>query len=236
MLVPNKRGRAPILLACVVLIAAGARTARSDDDKGEPPERDLDVAARAGIVEFTFEMGPKALDKRSYQLAVWLADGEGRFLDTVYVTKRLGQDGLGNGYQKVLGKTIREHPETAPVWAHARGIRLGKSLFPSKRDPLPNAVTGATPKQKSFVKRRAFKKVPKKLQCFAEIKIAFDKTPSIVFGGKLDTSRTEPILLEYLGTGDPKGKSGRITHKAEIKSPPSNYLRSIKVIFRRDGE
>ncbi len=202
-------------LICVVIVLAGAAEQPKDN--------------AANIIEFKFEMGPKALGKNLFQMAVWVADENGKFLDTVYVTSTLGKRGLGNGFSKLLGKTIRQHPEAAPVWAHARGIRDGKSYFPSKKNPLPDAVSGATPTTKTFVKQLSMKKVPKIVKCFVEIKVSGN--PSIVFAGDLDTTKSGPVEMKYIGTGNPKGKSGKIRLGAKTKIPPKDCISSVKVVL-----
>ncbi len=195
----------------------------------EPPK---DHAA--SIIEFTFEMGPRALRKGLFQMAVWVADEKGKFLDTVYVTSTLGKRGLGNGFSTILGKTVREHPETAPVWAHARGILDGKSYFPSKAKPLPDAVSGATPKAKTFVKQLSMKTVPKVVKCYVEVKVS--GSASIVFAGDLDTTKPGPVELKYVGTGDPKGKSGKIRLGTKTKIPPKDCISSVKAALTRVKE
>lgn len=68
------------------------------------------------------------------QLAIWLEDEGGRFVDTIMVTRLIGSYGLGNrpgrpdfgtGYAWPYGK--RE--SALPIWAHRRGVTYDRLVF-----------------------------------------------------------------------------------------------------------
>jgi hypothetical protein len=68
------------------------------------------------------------------QLAVWLEDADGRFVDTLMVTRLVGSFGLGNrpgrtdflgGYRWPYGA----RPMALPVWAHRRGVKYERLVF-----------------------------------------------------------------------------------------------------------
>ncbi len=91
-------------LACLLLAAAGA--ARGDDCRS---------------VEVRF-----APAVRDLQIAVWIEDAQGRYVDTVYVTRLTGTFGLANRPGTPLLKTDLRWPYgrremVLPVWAHRRG-------------------------------------------------------------------------------------------------------------------
>lgn len=74
------------------------------------------------------------------QIAVWVEDMEGNFLSTIYVSKKLAKQSW-----TAAGKNRRK--ESLPCWSHAQGRLYADGLYlPTKDDPLPDAVTGATPK------------------------------------------------------------------------------------------
>lgn len=109
----------------------------------------------AATVSVQIQLGAGATGKDWYQMALWLEDPRGHCLQTLYVTVDVGREGLGNGFWRLFGITLREVPEGLPVWAHRRGVRYGGSDYPPKEQPLTDAVTGATIKRsritKSFV-------------------------------------------------------------------------------------
>jgi hypothetical protein len=86
---------------------------------------------RLAQVQFTPEAG--------MQIAVWLEDSAGNFVDTLYITRLTGSYGLGNrpgrsdlntNYLWPYGR--REN--VLPVWAHHRGVTYPKIEFRNGRD------------------------------------------------------------------------------------------------------
>jgi len=76
------------------------------------------------------------------QMAIWLEDETGKYVDTIFVTEKSAKSSWGN---------VRR-PEALPIWSHKRGVRYADGLYmPDRQNPLPDAVTGATEKS-SFVK------------------------------------------------------------------------------------
>ena len=108
------------------------------------------VAEGAGSPqEVTFRI---LLSKGKCQLAVWLADEDGGYVDTVYVTRGVAQKGLGNRKGRLDAKLGGARASSLPVWAHARGVDYGDgNFYPPKDKPLPDAITSATPKAGEFV-------------------------------------------------------------------------------------
>lgn len=71
-------------------------------------------------VEIRFAPGAPSL-----QIAVWIEDANGNFVDTAYVTRSTGQFGLGNRPGAALMKTDLRWPYgrremVLPIWAHRR--------------------------------------------------------------------------------------------------------------------
>src|SRR5213075_2629076 len=68
------------------------------------------------------------------QIAIWLEDDQGRFVDTIMVTRLVGTYGLGNrpgrgdfgsGYLWPYGR--RE--SALPIWSHHRGVEYDRLVF-----------------------------------------------------------------------------------------------------------
>ncbi len=73
------------------------------------------------------------------QIAVWIEDNSGNFVETLMVTRLVGTFGLGNrpgrpdfghGYLWPYGR--RE--DTLPIWAHARGVEYERLVFQNCRE------------------------------------------------------------------------------------------------------
>ena len=78
--------------------------------------------------------------KNAPQIAIWTEDMEGNFLSTVYVSEKLAK-------QSWTAAGGNRRKESLPCWSHAQGKQYADGLYmPTKDEPLPDAVTGATPK------------------------------------------------------------------------------------------
>jgi hypothetical protein len=88
------------------------------------------VAEPAGVRALEVELKPHG----DPQVAIWLEDAQGNFVDTLMVTRLTGTFGLGNrpgradfpgGYLWPYGA----RPMVLPVWAHRRGVRYDRLVF-----------------------------------------------------------------------------------------------------------
>ena len=97
---------------------------------------------------FSFRL---SLSERGCQLAIWVEDDRGSFVDTVYVTRKVAKRGMGNRKGDLDDRLGGPRSSAVPVWAHHRGVDYGGgSFYPTKDKPLPDAVTSATPKAGEF--------------------------------------------------------------------------------------
>ncbi|HET6583384.1 MAG TPA: CFI-box-CTERM domain-containing protein [Nannocystaceae bacterium] len=98
--------RLAAIVAIASVVAASPTTARGDDD---------DV-----LLEFHYR------PVENLQIAIWLTDEDGAFVQDVFVTQATGTLGIGNrpGRWDFLSSwrfPYGERPQVLPVWAHARG-------------------------------------------------------------------------------------------------------------------
>src|SRR5262245_58353958 len=75
------------------------------------------------------------------QIVVWLEDAAGNYVDTLYITDKTGQRGLGNRPGRVDFNSGPKWPygrreNTFPIWAHRHGMSWPKVYFQnSDTDP-----------------------------------------------------------------------------------------------------
>lgn len=114
---PRKRARPTRALGAAALLAAGLVAA--------PP-----ASAAEGDILLEIHFKPV----RNAQIAIWLEDAEGNFVQDVFVTQATGRLGIGNrpGRWDFLSSWRFPYgPRTGvlPVWAHARGKTYPKLVF-----------------------------------------------------------------------------------------------------------
>jgi hypothetical protein len=108
--------------------------------------------------------------------AIWVEDMEGNYIETLFVTKYLATGFYGYGALS-QGKWdnkpgFAERPSTLPYWLHKRNN--GTQLLPSKENPVPDAITGATPKAAFVLSTKSTKPLPPKFRLMLEINQPWD--------------------------------------------------------------
>lgn len=98
----------------------------------------------AWLHDFSLFLGLKK--KNAPQIAVWIEDPEGRYLETVYVSHKIATQ----SWTAAGGNRRRE---ALPHWCHRRGVQYGDGLYlPTKREPVADGISGATPRGSFDVK------------------------------------------------------------------------------------
>jgi hypothetical protein len=187
------------------------------------------------------------MSKSKCQLAIWLTDEEGAFIDTVYVTKKTAQKGLGNRGGKLDGKLGGSRLSNLPVWAYSRGFDYGGgNFYPPKGNPLPDAITSATPKEGEFVWTwRPQKRLePGRYVYYIEVNKSFDKNehhkyswyrgqPSVIWKGDLrvgdEVSESAALII---GHGHVAGADGRVHPDVSNLTTAIRLIGSVEVIYR----
>ena len=76
--------------------------------------------------------------KNPPQIAVWMEDDNGRYLGTLYASKKIATQGW-------VGSGGNRRKEALPYWCHRRGVVYEDGLYlPTKSQPLVDGMTGAT--------------------------------------------------------------------------------------------
>jgi len=124
-------------LASSVAPASAAPPTTSDKSPPEPTEPDPDDPDDQALLEFHF----KPVD--DLQIAIWLEDSAGNFVQDVFVTQATGKLGIGNRPGLPLFVSSWRAPYgprdmVLPVWAHHRGKTYPKIIF---HDPNINNHT-----------------------------------------------------------------------------------------------
>lgn len=111
--------------------------------------------------------------------SVWVEDLEGKYIETLYVTKYLGTGIFGHAslgdrqWDTKPGPAKR--PSTLPYWLHKRNIKSDdKTYLPTPDKPVPDAITAATPKGDFVLKSIVKSKLPEKFVLLLEINQPFD--------------------------------------------------------------
>ena len=181
-------------------------------------------------------------------IVFWIEDTEGNFIETIYASQSIatGTFRFGESEGNTWKPGERRRPAALPYWGHRRGIRAPDGLYlPTPQRPLPDAVTGATPKTnftiKSFVRPDL-----ERFKIFMEINQTWDwnqywhnnrfpdddeyKTnsqPALVFMAEVDMLNSKPTYeLKPIGHSHPSGSSG------ELFSDISTFTTALNIAQR----
>lgn len=103
-------------------------------------------------------------------MAIWTEDGEGNYIETVFVAASIGTGVFGhaqisNGNWEP-GPVKR--PAAIPYWWHRYGS------LPSVENPVPDAITGPTPKGNFIIRAQLPANYPEKFNVLMEINQSWD--------------------------------------------------------------
>jgi hypothetical protein len=232
------------VLAAAIVPALGAQAAQREK-------------ALAGRIELTMKTGSDWSHVKKFgvakvtllpQFAVWLEREDGSYAAELLVTKKAAKSAWGS---------VRR-PDALPVWSHSRGVRYDDGLFmPTKREPLADAVTGATPKPKTAGTDLRFDlNLPAELaggryRILVELNNSFDYNdvyaenlpskdpkangvngqPSVVYAALLDLGDTDGVAkpLAFVGTGHPTGSDGIVREGRDGLTSALSIVESITI-------
>lgn len=187
------------------------------------------------------------LSQKNCQLAIWLADEKGVFVDTIYVTNKVAKKGMGNRGGGLDDKWRGSRLSVLPVWAHQRHIDYGGgNFYPTKEKPLPDAITSATSKAGEFVwiwePDRTIK--PGEYFYYVEINQSFDKNehndyswyrgqPSVVWSGNLLVGyQISESKAKIIGHGHVAGTDGEINPDLSTLTTSLKLIEEVKALYK----
>ena len=177
--------------------------------------------------------------------AIWIEDEAGKYITTVYVTKKAGTEGW-------IFNSGNRRKESLPVWAHSRNIMADDGIYlPTKEAPMPDAVTSATPKEQQTV-YAPIDSSNGRFMVYCEINHSTDFNdtwpkdaapgtdgwsggeegsgqPSLVYKCLVDTAVPGPWELYLYGCGDAAGEDGNITEDWSSHTSALKILNGIEV-------
>lgn len=190
--------------------------------------------------------------------AFWVEDSLGNYIETLYVTKYLATGTykharLGEG-EPLSKRGPARRPSSLPYWLHKRNIRAdGITYLPTPDNPVPDAITGATPKN-SFVLQTVCKsKLPKKFRLLMEINQPWDYNEfwkKDIFPGEFDyTYSCQPALvystvinmeqlqkkhtLSLIGHSHYSGRTGELFEDISTLTTAKNIVKEIMVNLKK---
>jgi hypothetical protein len=184
-------------------------------------------------------------------IVFWAEDLDGNYLGTLYASQSIatGTFKFGVSEGKNWSPGERRRPAALPYWGHRRGIKAPDGLYlPTPQNPLPDAITGATPKN-SFSIKTFLNPDFKKQKLFMEINQTWDwnhhwhnnlfpddeeyKTscqPALVYMVEIDLQRAEgEYEFKPVGHSHPSGKTGELFNNLSTITTALEIAKKVSV-------
>lgn len=194
--------------------------------------------------DFPLFMGIKT--KNAPQMAIWMEDTNGNYLSTIYVTHKIATCSW-----KFAGGNRRK--EALPHWCHKRNILAEDGLYlPTKDMPVPDGISGATPKSSFDVKVppqnglnhfiikvevnhstdfNEFypKSAPEGAPNYSGGKMGSGQ-PALVYADTIDLlSGKKEFQAELIGHSMPDGSKGKVTQDVSGITTALNIIKQITI-------
>ena len=165
--------------------------------------------------------------------AIWLADENGKYIQTLYVSESIGR----GVFKRVNRKTGQwkageiDRPAALPYWAHQRGVKNELGTYnPTPKQPVVDAYTGATPSSSFVLNVKTEKPLSGKYKIMLELNQSWDwneywyndkypgnadyKTssqPALVYSVDIDTTNpAAEYVLKPIGHSHYSGADGSL--------------------------
>ena len=199
------------------------------------------------------------------QLVIWLEDSDGNYVETLLVTKSTARGlfyagrSASNFKEADKRKAEEESPtgrvDALPYWSHKRGHLYADGFYsPPTEQPLPDAVTGATPKENFYFKSSSSSlQELSSFKVLIEVNVAFDENefyseydflddslyhsctgllgqPSVVYAATINNSDPNRYYMATLiGHGHQSGMTGELIRETQTLTTAKYLVERIVI-------
>ncbi len=188
------------------------------------------------------------------QMAVWIEDESGQFIETLYVTRDEGRAGYDEGDEK---HTLSPRPAALPVWAHKLGVVRDANPLRASHAPAPDVVTAASPTDNVYLDARAHTKPGQRFAVLVELNSSFDYNdhyrpdsfpdepgyadggnpaqPSVVYRAWIEPDGSRFVVMTPIGHGHHAGANGDVDPDLSHHTTALQIVDRVLVEVRREG-
>ena len=222
--------------------------------KGQTESLTANQTAKGTALQLHFEAG-EAHNHPSF--AVWVEDLQGNFIQTLFVTKSVGtgiypyKPAGDLKWEKGPGRAYR--PAALPYWFHKRDDREpGSAAVPTADNPVPDAYTGATPKQNFNLAVRTDEPLKGKVRVLLEVNQPWDVNdfwtnakhpentqyltscqPAVIYAVTIDLANPmDAWYLNPIGHSHPYGADGKLYTNLSTLTTALDIFSQIKFEVR----
>jgi hypothetical protein len=186
----------------------------------------------------------------------WIEDMEGNYIETLFVTEKVGTEGWKKTPgEEPVGADLRR-PGSLPTWGHRRGVVSSDGVsLPTKDDPMPDAVTSASPKA-SYTLTTVIPEGFERCVIYAEFNNSTDFNdyfrpdlepgepgysgneftggqPAVVYRAEVDvTSGETSYEMALVGHSSPDGSDGEITGDTSRLTTATDMIEKVTITLK----
>jgi hypothetical protein len=237
-----------LILAATVIISSCKSTSVSQDP---PAPAVIETNQSGNGPVLTVEFTPGKYHNHPL-MALWIEDMDGTYLQTLYIPRSIARGVFQHGSTSTGRWTegAVRRPGALPYWGHRWGVQAEDGLYlPTPENPLPDAVSGATPQAAFVLHTKLAVQSGKKFRVMMEInqpwdwneywtnnKFPGDKEyatscqPAVVYAATLDPeSGIRAAGLSPVGHSHYAGKDGSLTTDLSTLTTALQIVSSVHV-------
>ncbi len=234
-----------------ILMMSGCTGSKSFTDN-TPPDVITYKSDTSGIpFEIHFQRGRY----HNHPLMVfWIEDINGNYLRTLYVAKSIGKGifRYGSSTEGFWQPGEIQRPASLPYWAHKRGLRNDfGNMIPSPKMPVPDAITGPTPKRNFVINTNTGSPLPETFVVKMEINQTWDFNeywtnnkfpgndeymtscqPALVYEARINrNSPDKKYIMKPVGHSHYDGSDGSLTTDLSTITTALDIARQVQIVF-----
>jgi len=185
--------------------------------------------------------------------AVWLADMNGKFIETLYVSESIGKGVFPRVDRKkgawMAGPILR--PAALPYWAHQRNVKNEFGSYnPTPAHPELDGNTGATPQSSFILNLKSSKELSGNYIVYVELNQSWDwnefwyndrfpgnkeymtsSQPALVYSVLIDTRQKQAFPMKPVGHSSYDGSNGDLTTDLSTLTSALRIAKSLTVVL-----
>jgi hypothetical protein len=245
-----------IFLPVIVFWACSPMNQRtSQSKKSQEPPIEFSTNSDENGYELTIQFSPGKRHNHPL-MAIWTEDTSGIYIQSLYVAQSIARGYFAHG-DPSSGRwepgPIRR-PAALPYWGHKWGVKAEDGYYlPTENNPLPDAITGATPKAGFVLNTRTKSKEPKVFNLFMEINQSWDwnqywhnnkypddanyKTssqPAVIYMVTIDVNNPQEVYeMKPVGHSHYSGKDGNLYEDLSTLTTALEIVGELKVVLKQ---
>jgi hypothetical protein len=185
-------------------------------------------------------------------MAIWIEDMDGNYVQTVFIAESIGKGVFMHGDPsegRWMPGPVRR-PAALPYWGHQRGVQAEDGYYiPTQFTPMPDGVTGPTPKANFVVVGQVPKQQRRQFKILFEINQSWDwneywtndrysgdmhymssSQPALVYEATIDLDSDQiEYELEAIGHSHWSGQNGNLYKNLSTITTALDIAESVKV-------